>query len=195
MDPLSVIASIGGLPTLVAKTILLSREYVTNVKNSKETASAFAVELEAFSSNLVQLKHFLQEDASKAKTFGQTSMLMTCTSSTEHKLQDLNEKLDRVRSNKWKQALWPFTEKEHHEVVRQLRVFSQWIHFSLAIDSSALLSKSLGDIAILLEEQLKSVQLLDSLHVKTSSMQADLETQTELIRTTQQNDEREKILR
>ena len=194
MDPVSITASVTALLTLVAQTVKLSKQYVDGVRKSGDTASAFVEELGFLSSSLERLQGFLRKDASRASSFGQTSLLTTRTKATERKIHHIKEKLESVASSRLRQALWPFSEREHGEAMKELRVFSQWIQFSLSIDSSALLLKTSEDVTALLTQQLQSIQQLESIEMSNAATAEHLAMQTDMLSLAREKDDRDKLL-
>ena len=194
MDPVSITASVTALVTLVAQAVSLSKRYVDGVRKSADAALAFVDELGFLSSNLGRLNEFLENDTSRASSFGQTSLLMTHTKAIEKKIQSINSKLENVALSRLRQAIWPFTEKEHAEAMKELRIFSQWIHFSLSIDSSALLLQTSEDVTAMLTRQLQSIQRLDSIETSNAATAEHLAMQTNMLSLAYERDERDKIL-
>ena len=194
MDPLSALASVAGLITLVAETIKLSRNFIREARKSQDTAVAFVAELEILSSSLARLKAFLDEDPSRTRNFGQTSILMTRAKSTETKIRKLNQKMQHVLSSRIRQTLWPLSEKEHRESIQDLRNFSQWTSFCLSIDASALLSRSSEDIIKMLTSQLHVVRELELIDARTASIGDNIATQIDMMHTSEQAQLRKNVL-
>ena len=194
MDPISAIASVAGVITLVAQSLNLTREYINRTKESVNLAAAFQEELEALSSNLQRLKQYLQKDTALTGGFGHSSVLMTRISACQTRVSAFNDRMEKIAGSRWKQASWPYSLKQHRETMQALRDFSQWIHFSLSINTAELLSKTSQDVMGLLTAQLRSLEHLDSLETRTISLENTLDAQSKGLRNAEKGQERKEIL-
>ena len=194
MDLLSATASVAGVLTLALQTLSLTKRYIDSVKSSESTASALIEEFQILLSNVRRLEEFLAKDGSRTSTFGQISMLVGYTSTCKKRLYPLKEKLHKVANSRWKQAAWSFSEKEHLELMQDLRAFSQWIQLSLSIDTSMLLSKSSKDILEVLSNQLKAVRQLDSIEAQAVCVVRSLHTQESTLNDARKNENRKRLL-
>ena len=106
----------------------------------------------------------------------------------------MKQKLLIVISSRLNQAMWPFAEKEHREILQELRAFSQWIQLSLSVDAAALLSKTSDDVIAMLTAQLENVKMLKSLDSTTASIETTLDMQTSLLNEARDQEQRDKVL-
>ena len=194
MDPISAAASVAGLLTLIVETIKTCNDYVRASKRSASSAAVLVAELEMLLSNLSHLQNFLKRDELQEKSFSQTSKIASRSHLTEERLRYLKKELQRATSSRFKQLTWPFTEKEHRESIQELRNLSQWIQFSLAIDSSALQAQTSDDVITVLTKQLDSIQQLNSIESAAETIKVSLEAQTDMLYQTQKDEKRKKIL-
>ena len=194
MDPISAAASVAGLLTLVVETIKVCNDYIRASKRSGSSAAVLTAELEILLSNLSHLQKFLRDNESKGASFTQTSKIVSRSQLTEQRLRHLRQELERATSSRFKQAIWPLTEKEHRESIQELRNLSQWIQFSLAIDSSSLLSRTSGDVVAVLTTQLETLQQLSSVDNTVETVKNCLIAQTDMLHQTQKDEKRKKIL-
>ena len=194
MDPVSAAASVAGLLTFIVQTIKTCNDYIRSSKRSGSSAAVLVAELEMLLSNLSHLQNFLKGDGLQETSFSQTSRIVTRSHLTEERLRFLKKELERATSSRFKQAIWPFTEKEHRESIQELRNLSQWINFSLAIDSSALQSRTSDDVVTVLTKQLDSIQQLNSIENAVETVRSSLEAQTDMLYQTQKDEKRKEIL-
>jgi hypothetical protein len=178
MDPFSLTVGIAGLTGLVATSIAFARNYLSAVKNGKESIRILVTELEALQANLTNLDAFLKSASARDLTFEPTSVLRSCTMSCEASLKTLCKKLGQVGESKTSRYLWPLSENEHQKFMQDLRNFARWIQFALSIDGCSLLSRTSDDV---LKGQLKNFNTLQTLEETTSQLNAAVQHQSQII--------------
>lgn len=183
MDPFSITVGIAGLLSLVAKTLSLTNDYVSRVKNAKDSVATLVTELETLRSNLSSLDTLLRSDTAGTHglAFPQTSVLRSCTSACESKLKTLCKRLGEMGDGKSSRFLWPLRQKEQEKTVQELRAFSQWLQFSLSLDGCSLMSRTSEDVLGILKQQLESFEATKSLQDQTTVLQETIAGQTRLL--------------
>lgn len=194
MDPFSLTLGVGSLVALVAQTVTVARDYLSAVKNSRESIVTLVTELEALQSNLTSLDEFLRSDSVKGLAFDQNSVLRSCASACESKLKALCKKLGKVGDSRTSRYLWPLNEKEHLKTVQELRAFGQWIQFALSVDSCSLLSQTSNDILKILNQQVEGFKVLQTLEDDTVEILDTLKDQTRLLQDDHSAKKRDNIL-
>ena len=96
MDPFSLTVGNAGLAGLVANSIRFARNYLSGVKNGKESIRTLVTELEALQANLTNLDAFLKSASAKDLAFEPNSVLRSCTVACEASLKVLCKKLGQV---------------------------------------------------------------------------------------------------
>ena len=183
MDPLSFAACVAGLLGLAASTISLATSHLASQTGKKDSIRALIVELESLHSNLASLDRFLQSSSASAAglAFEHTSVLRSCTSACEKRLQILRKKLGKTDSNKFSRFLWPLSEAEYQKAIQELRSFSHWIHFALTVDGCVLLSQTSERALELMSGQLKVFTAINSMEEKLNQLQDTTRDQTLLL--------------
>jgi hypothetical protein len=181
MDPFSLTVGIAGLTGLVATSITFARNYLSGVKNAKESIRMLVTELEALQENLMNLDALLKSASAKNLTFEPNSVLRTCTSACEASLKTLCKKLSQVGESKTSRYLWPLIENEHQKTMQELRNFAQWIHFALSIDGCSLLSRTSDDVLKVLEGQLENFKTLQTLGETASQLNKAVQYQSQML--------------
>ena len=194
MDPLSVTASVAGLIGLVGGISKLIKEYFLGVKNASDKATAFLLQLDFLSSNLLRLHDFLEKDHTNAGAFSQKSLIMTCITDCGGKIKHLTCRFDALASKKWKQAVWPFAETEYQKKLQGLKDVSHSIHFALSMNTAAMLTKTSEEISEMLAVQLQSLQQLRAVDSRTLSIEDAVTAQAEAFRKSQKEEEKQKVL-
>lgn len=134
MDPFSLAVGISGLVALTAQTLKLTQQYFHGAKHASEAADSLAAELQLLRNTLCRLDGFLRSDSAKRQSFDETSMLLSSTSACKTKLEIIHKKLEAATKDRLHRALWPLNEKEHRQLVQELRAVAQCIQFAMAID-------------------------------------------------------------
>jgi len=181
MDPFSLTVGIAGLTGLVATSIAFARNYLSAVKNGKESIRILVTELEVLQANLTNLDAFLKSASAKDLTFEPTSVLRSCTMICEVSLKTLCKKLGQVGESKTSRYLWPLSENEHQKTMQDLRNFARWIQFALSIDGCSLLSRTSDDVLKVLEGQLKNFNTLQTLEKTTSQLNEAVQYQSQMV--------------
>ncbi|KFY45951.1 hypothetical protein V495_02719 [Pseudogymnoascus sp. VKM F-4514 (FW-929)] len=194
MDPFSLTLSVASLVALVAQTATVTRDYLSAVKNARESIITLVTELEALQTNLSSLEEFLRSDSVKGLAFEQNSVLRSCASACESKLEVLCKKLDKVGDSRTSRYLWPLNEKDHLKTVQELRAFGQWIQFALSVDSCSLLSQTSSDILKILNQQVEGFKALQALEDDTTEILVTVRDQTRLLQDDHNAKKRDDIL-
>jgi hypothetical protein len=198
MDPLSLSLGIAGLLPLIAKAIKGAKDYRDAVISAKDSIAALISELEALQFNVQNLQGFLEGDTLNDSNlrFSQTSVLLSCSSACEAKLQALCRKLGQQveDSGRRRRFLWPLNEKEHQKTVQELRNFSQWMHFALSIDGCKLLSQTSDDVLRVLGHQLEQFRAIESLEKTTAQIYNTVHAQKLMIEDSRAQEIRTKTL-
>ena len=195
MDPLSVIASVAGVITLVAQSVKLTKKYIQGAKGPVKAAKSLSNELELLSTNLERLQQYLTTEGSDVVgTRGPSSMVVVRIRDCEQKIRNLNQSLVAVSSSRVKQAWWPFSEAEHRDALQSLHGISQWIQFSLSIDTAMLLGSTCENVSQMLASQLHSVQALKSIERQTAAIEHKVTAQATISQDVREQAETRTIL-
>lgn len=195
MDPLSIIAGVGGLVTLAAQTLKLCKAYYGGVRDARESAAALALELEALAANLSRLDSFLRLGPGNKVDFKHTSALATTVSTFERRFTKLHSKLQSVQESKTKRFLWPLSRAEHSEALKEISAFSEWIQFGLSIDSCALLARTSDDVVQLLQNHVSTMTVLQKLEQESSDVKETLKDQAQRFQSLMDSKVRDEILK
>ena len=165
IDPVSLALGIAGLVPLIAKAVQYAKEYGSAVRTAKDAIATLVAELEALQFSATNLHEFLKTDALAPNDlwFHQTSVLLSCSTACEAKLQSLCRKLGQEDGRGRNRLLWPLSEKEHQKTLQELRNFTNWMHFALSIDGCRLLGRTSDDVLKLLGQQLEHFNAIQSL--------------------------------
>ncbi|KAI9708311.1 MAG: hypothetical protein M1820_004015 [Bogoriella megaspora] len=194
MDPVSLVVGVVPLIELVLRTSLLTRAFVNEAKDAKESISVLITELNALHSNLERLKQNIDSENARSIVYPQASVLCSSTSACQVRVQGLHDKLEKAANNRVRQWLWPFDEKEHRKVIQDLRAFAQWMQFGLTIDGCAMLSRTSKDMLEILQRQLDTFQEIQSLGKRTAALEDAVQTHTRALANDRELGERHKIL-
>ena len=134
MDPFSLTVGLSSLVALTAQTLKLTQQYLHRVKHASEATDALALKLQALHDIFCRLDEFLRNDGAKRQSFDETSVLVCSTSACRTKLEILHKKLDAAAKSRLNRALWPLNEKDHRQMLQELRVVAQCIHFAMTTD-------------------------------------------------------------
>lgn len=183
MDPLSLSFGIAGILPLITKAIFGAKSYMDSVRTRKESIITLITELEALQSNIANLEAFLKSETltNTHVIFSENSVLMSCRTACEAKLQSLCNRLGQEANGKRSRFLWPFSEKEHRKAVQELRNFTTWIRFALSVDGCRLLSRASDDMLKIMSTQLDQFNLTKSTHETTSQICNAVQHQKKII--------------
>lgn len=135
MDPFSVTVGIAGLVGLAAKATVSTNNYIQKVKNASEAASELLDQLKVLHAALKRLDGLIRNSEAHDQTSVGDSILHTSVSRCEVRLGDLNRKLMSINESRLERIRWPFNKREHKEAMQDLKTFTQFIHFAIAIES------------------------------------------------------------
>ncbi|KAL1594508.1 hypothetical protein SLS60_010268 [Paraconiothyrium brasiliense] len=161
MDPLSIAASVAGLLSLALQLVELGTK--CSSRFLKAQLYEFVFELNALSDVLKRLKGFL-DDPTTALTFSRISVFVSTNTRCKILLEELLAKLQKTiqEPNKVKKAvdrvLWPFNEKEHRISMQKIHRYTQIFTFALTIEGCSLLSQSVREVTVALQEQEKKLK-------------------------------------
>ncbi len=193
MATFSLVVGITGLLGLALQTIKATKIYVHNAKHAQDAATEMLQELDVLHFNLSRLDKLLKTEEA-ARPFDQTSVLVSSTDACRIKLTAIYQKLNGAGRSRLNQLKWPLTKDDHQEAIVQLRAFSQWIQFALAIDGCALLSKTSADVLATLTKQLDTFQLLGDIDRRTRSMEQSMTNQARIMSDDRAKEERNRAL-
>ena len=159
VDPLSLTAGIAGLISLSLEVTKVAHQYIHGVRNSSKHIEDFLQALAALVDVLRQLEAFLRKDEAGERSFDQTSALIKTHEACYNNLAATRSVLQRrVNEHKLLKALsWPFVDKEHQQVIAAIL---RWVHtfqFALTTDGCVLLSKTAGEVSVILSYQLRTL--------------------------------------
>ncbi|KAK0387224.1 hypothetical protein NLU13_5537 [Sarocladium strictum] len=196
MDPLSISMGVAGVLPLIAQVITTAREYVNSVANAREMIRSLILELEVLKSAIEKLGDLLLTDkiAESDIQFDQASVLLSCSTAIEVKLQELFKRLARESNRKLGSLLWPFTEKEHQKTIGELKNFTTWIHFALSIDGCRLLSQTSDHVVAVLAGQLEQFKATQKLDSKTTELFSAVQKQNKALEDSASLDHRRRVL-
>jgi hypothetical protein len=194
MDPFSLSVGIAGLEALASSTLKLAKSYKFGVKNAKGSVVAVVTELEALQSNLNTLYEFLRSITAEDMLFPPTSVLLSSTKSCEDKLKALRKKLNQMGDSRASRCLWPFSEKEHRNMVQELRAFAQCMEFALSIENCTLLTRTSRDVLKVMEQNLENFRLLQDLIEQKTEPQDAIKDHTRMPQDDHKTRLRDKII-
>ncbi|KAL9612899.1 MAG: hypothetical protein Q9167_002532 [Letrouitia subvulpina] len=194
MDPFSIAIGVTGLVGLTGQTLKIARSYVHGVKYGREAATELLNELNVLQWNLEKLDDFLRSENGSVEHFDSSSVLVSSTSAYRSKLNLLRDKLEVAIKSPLGRHRWPLDAKEHRQSVDDLRAFAQWIQFSMNISNTSLLSKSSSQVLDILQNQLETFQIIDRVKDHNSTMEQTLKEQSQLIKNSHADEQREKVL-
>ena len=135
MDPFSISVGVVGLITFVSQSIKVTRSYYVSVKEGSRAATELLITLETLHATLIRLGKLISDDEALGKQlFEQDSVLVSSITACQVKLEKLHGKLTERKATKLGRFLWPLTEKEHKDLLIDLRTFTQWIQLALTVD-------------------------------------------------------------
>ncbi|KAL9042346.1 MAG: hypothetical protein Q9214_003810 [Letrouitia sp. 1 TL-2023] len=194
MDPFSIAIGLTSLVSLTGQTLKIARSYVHGVKHGREAATEFLNELNVLQWNLERLDDFLRSKVGGVEHFNSSSVLVSSTSAYRTKLNLLRDKLNGTVKSPLGRHSWPLDAKEHRQNIDDLRAFAQWIQFSMNISSTSLLSKTSSEVLNILQNQLETFQIVDRVKDQSSTIEQTLKEQSQLIKNSYADGQREKIL-
>ena len=171
MDPLSVIASVAGVIMLLAQSLRLTRKYIQAAKGPVKAANNLLDEFELLSTNLERLQQYLSTEGLNVNTRSHSSVVVVRIKDCQKKTEDLNQRLNAISSSRLKQVLWPLSGTEHKDALQSLHGISQWIQFSLSIDTALLLGDTCENVAQILSLQLEGTQALKSIERQAAAIE------------------------
>ena len=135
MDPFSVTVGIAGLVGLAATTIKSTNTYIQKARNASKAASELLDQLKVLQAALKRLDGLFSDGDGYDQTPYGDSILRTSVRRCEVRLGHFNRKLMSINESRLEKIKWPFNEREHKEAMQDLRTFTQFIHFAIAIES------------------------------------------------------------
>lgn len=135
MDPFSVTIGIASLVGLAATTINSTNTYIQKAGNATKATSELLDQLKLLQAALKRLDGLFRNSEAYDQTSIGDSILHTSVSGCEVRLGDLNRKLMTINESRLERIRWPFNEREYKEAMQDLKTFTQFIHFAIAIES------------------------------------------------------------
>ncbi|CCX34599.1 hypothetical protein FPQ18DRAFT_25789 [Pyronema domesticum] len=138
-DPLSVSANVAGLIGLANEVGKIPVNYASNVKSAHEDAHCLQKELTALCHVLEQMRSLLREEKLQGTRFEETAALVSVLGFTNHQVNELYKKLDKlsIQANKnkladfWERIRWPLKKDECDKAMEEMRRLAQYFQFSL----------------------------------------------------------------
>ena len=194
MDPLSTVASVAGIITLVAQVLSSIKKYRAEAKRVDGEVDILCVELEYLSFELQRLKQFLQKNFSQVEGLDQRSVLTLRVRECEQRIQALKDKLDRTDLSRVQRIVRPLSKIDFREERESLRTVRQWIDSTLSLDRAFLLTKTSDDVVEMLNAQLHSSKQLHTIDSRTKALEDTLSTQTKALSSIEVEEQRHKLL-
>ena len=165
MDIFSTIGAAVQLIETVKKVIAI----INTIRHARNRADELCLELQQLDSNLQAVRDLL---ATKDRlNFHQTSILVSGAACCDSKLKNLLGDLEMVQTSKRERSKWALKDERYHDMLQNIRAFSNTLHFAISFDSICLLTKSAEEAEEAFRIQEQSLHVLRSSHLITTRIE------------------------
>ena len=146
MDPFSITAGVAGLVTLISQAVKLAARFTHGVTGASQQATTMIEALVQLERILKTLKLHVGSTSSEKGPMadGQDSLLNDTVQSCHRRIDGISQRIYKaVMGERVRILRWPFDKKDHEEILRDIRMFCQWIQLALTIKNNELLCETL----------------------------------------------------
>ena len=157
MSGLEVFGAVVAAADTIDKVIKL----VNTIRHAQDQAEVLSSELKSLNVNLQALRRL---SANGVPHFDQTSVLAVGADACDRKAQEILRELEGVQKSKREQLKWPFRKDHCEDLLKELRAFSNILHFAISLDTINLLTKSTEEVKKSLKLQVESLGILTEIN-------------------------------